>query len=83
VTPAFGDEVMSVYAGEAWLLARLRVRDDAAGSAPIRLTLSAQACDDAACGRPERYALELPLRIAEDAPAGDRHEAMFARLRAR
>ena len=60
----------------------MRVRDDAdEGGTPIRLTLAAQACDDSSCGRPERYALELPLGIAEDAPAGGRHEAVFARLR--
>ena len=29
VTPAFSSEAMSVYAGEAWLVARVRVRDDA------------------------------------------------------
>ncbi len=81
VTPALSDEAMSVYVGETWLLARLRVHDDAEGAAPIRLTLSAQACNEGACGRPERYALELPLRIVEDAPAGGRHEAVFARLR--
>ncbi len=82
VTPEFSDEALSVYGDGTWLVARVRVRGDAEeGAAPIRLTLSAQACDDRSCGRPERYALELPLRIAQDAPAGSRHEAVFARLR--
>ena len=40
VTPAFSDEPLSAYAGEVWLLARVRMRENADGSAPIRLVLN-------------------------------------------
>lgn len=81
IEPAFSDEPLCVYEGEAWLRARVRVSPDAPeGSAPLRLTLVAQPCDDSSCGRPERHALELPVRIMPGAPEERRNEAVFSRF---
>ncbi len=86
VEPAFSDEPLAVYEGEAWVLARVKVLPGAAtgeapaGNAPLRLTLVAQPCDDSTCARPERYALELPMRIMRDAPDEQRNEAVFERF---
>jgi len=81
VTPRFSDEALSVYAGESWLLARLTVPDDAAeGATTIRLELAAQACDASACAAPERYLVELPLRIDAAATPEERHATVFARF---
>lgn len=81
VTRRPGDEPLSVYEGEVWLLARLAVADDAAeGATTIHLELAAQACSPSACAAPERYLLELPLRIAPEAAPEERHAAVFARF---
>ncbi len=81
IQPAFSDEPLAVYEGEVWLRARVKVLPDAAeGNAPLRLTLTAQPCDDTSCARPERHMLELPMRIVEDAPETLRNEAIFARF---
>ena len=81
IEPEFSDEPLAVYEGEAWVRLRVKVLPDAEeGNAPLRLTLTAQPCDDTSCGRPERHTLELPMRIVEDAPDEQRNEAVFERF---
>ncbi len=81
IEPGFSEEPMAVYEGEVWILARIKVVPDAEeGSAPLHMTVAAQACDDTSCARPERYTVELPLRVIEDAGGEARHEAIFRRF---
>ena len=82
IEPGFSEDPLAVYEGEVWVLARVKVRPDAPeGPAPLLLALTAQPCDDASCGRPERHMLELPLRLVQDAPAERRHQPIFERFR--
>ena len=82
IEPGFSEDPLAVYEGEVWVLARVKVRPDAPeGPAPLLLARTAQPCDDASCGRPERHMLELPLRLVQDAPAERRHQPIFERFR--
>ncbi len=75
----FSEERISVYAGEVWLRARLRVpAGTPAGPLAFGLELRTQACDDSRCLAPERH--RLVLKVAVDPAAGGgaaRHPGLF------
>ncbi len=81
IRPEFSDRPISVYDGVVWIRASIGISPDAEeGHLSLPLALVAQPCDDSSCAKPERYTLELPLRVDEAAPARPRHEAIFSAL---
>jgi hypothetical protein len=80
-TFGFSDEALSVYEGEAWLLARVMMPGDAEGAAMVEFSLRTQACDERSCQAPTEQILRAEVLVTPDAPAGPvEHRAVFERL---
>ncbi len=77
-----GQPPVSVYEEHAWFVLPLTVADNAqTGRFDLTLRVTAQACDDRSCLRPEQYDLTMPITLDPDAPMeGPRHRPIFEML---
>jgi len=76
-SPAFAEQPINVLAGEAVVVARVRLpasfpAEQADAPIEIRLVYTYQACDDSACLEPQRGVVSIALPIAETDEPVDR-----------
>ncbi|RJP70304.1 MAG: thioredoxin domain-containing protein [Candidatus Abyssobacteria bacterium SURF_17] len=79
LTIASNAEPLSVYDGETWLFASLKVKKNASEGKPrLDFEIHFQACDDRSCLSPETVKLSLFVEIRKGAIAGEgRHRRIF------
>jgi thiol:disulfide interchange protein DsbD len=73
------DEPLSVYGGVVWIKMLLASSTGAnVGTAPLRVSVTTQACNDRMCLAPATQILSFPMKVNPDAAiAGIRHAALF------
>jgi thiol:disulfide interchange protein DsbD len=73
------DEPLSVFGGTVWAEMLVSPFLDAAGTAPLEIEVTSQACNDRLCLAPTTQTLAIPITIDAGAAGGPiRHASIFA-----